>query len=370
MSRFQFELATPADDTQLRRILADTPMDGDIRVSFRREPSYFRAAVVDGAFRQVVAARDRDTGRLVGFGCRSVSDRYANGKPAPVGYLSTLRLLEAYRNQGLVARGYRYFRQLHGDGRTPLYLTTIAEGNGAAERVLLSARASLPAYHFHGRFHTFVIPLAQGKPNGRASGVEIRRARGDDVPRIVEFLQTWGPNRQFFPCYQARDFFSADGALRDLRCEDLLLAFRDGRLVGTLGGWNQQHFRQSVVHAYSRRLRWTRPLFNVYASWRGLPRLPAAGERFCYLTAALPVVADDDPAVFAALLHSLTSSGDHGSADHLLVGLHERDPLVSVAQNHQVACYTTRLYLVCWDDGNTALAGLDGRVPYLELGSL
>ena len=49
MSQFRFELATEADDADLRSILAATPMEGAVAVTFRREPSYFRAASVEGA---------------------------------------------------------------------------------------------------------------------------------------------------------------------------------------------------------------------------------------------------------------------------------------------------------------------------------
>src|SRR5262245_20992347 len=77
--RFEFQLAMHEEDAQLRAILAATPMPGRIAVSFRREPSFFDAAVVDGAFHQVVICRDRQEGRIVGFGCRSVRDRFVNG---------------------------------------------------------------------------------------------------------------------------------------------------------------------------------------------------------------------------------------------------------------------------------------------------
>ena len=49
-----------------------------------------------------------------------------------------LRLVPAYRNRGLIARGYAFFRDLHADARTPLYLTTTAEGNGGLARCPVS----------------------------------------------------------------------------------------------------------------------------------------------------------------------------------------------------------------------------------------
>ena len=172
MNRYRFELAGPADDADLRRVLAATPMAGNIAVAFHREPSYFAGARVEGRFRQIVACRDTESGRVVGFGVRSASPRYVNGRPESVGYLSTLRLLGEHRNRGLVARGYAFFRRLHADGLARLYLTTIAEGNTTALTQLTSGRAGLPAYHDAGRYHTAAIPLT--RPERRPVGRRLR----------------------------------------------------------------------------------------------------------------------------------------------------------------------------------------------------
>ena len=74
MSRYRFDLAGPDDDADLRHVLAATPMPGAIAVRLlQREPSWFAGRSCDGRSRQVLACRDRvDTGRLVGFGCRSI----------------------------------------------------------------------------------------------------------------------------------------------------------------------------------------------------------------------------------------------------------------------------------------------------------
>jgi hypothetical protein len=381
MSQYRFDLATPADDADLRRVLAQTPMPGPFAVSFRREPSYFAAAGVDGRFRQVVAARDCTADRVVGFGSRTISERFINGRPESIGYLGGLRLLAAHRNRGLVARGFAYFRRLHADGRARLYLTTIAERNEPALRILTSGRAGLPTYHFAGCYHTATLPLRAKRGRGPFSGrtrkrspspfcTQVRAARIDDVPEILAFLTAVGPRRQFFPCYRAEDFFGAEGALRDLEPADLLLAFRAGQLVGTLAAWDQHSFRQTVVDGYPAYLGWTRVLYNGWARWTGRPRLPPPGSALRYLTAALPVVADDDADVFAALLDALLVRGAEKAGEYVLLGLHEADPLLRVVRNYRAVWYTTQLYLVCWEDGEQLRASLDSRPPYLELGSL
>jgi hypothetical protein len=368
--RYPFELAGPADDADLRHILASTPMPGAISVAFLREPSYFAGARVTGPFHQAVAARDAESGRLVGFGVRSAAPCFVNGRPETVGYLGSLRLLRDHRNRGLVARGYAYFRRLHADGRARLYLTTIAEGNRLAAQ-LTTGRAGLPAYHFGGRYYTGALPLTRrAAPRSRPSGVEVRPAQMEDLRALTAFLREHGPRRQFFPVYEEQDFVEESGVFKDLRPEDVLLALRGGAVVGTLAGWDQHGYRQTVVQGYEGVFGWARPCFNVWAKLRGLPPLPAPGEEIRSVTAALPVVAGDDPAVFAALLGELRARRAGGLWDYLTVGLHEADPLLPVLRASRPVWYVTRLYLVCWDDGESFRQALDGRPPYLELGRL
>jgi len=369
MSRFPFELAGPGDDADLRHVLAATPMDGTIRVSFQREPWWFAAPGVDGRLCQIVACRDRTTGRIFGFGCRAIRDVFINGQPGVVGYLSNLRVLPEYRNRGLVARGYAFFRQLHQDGLTPFYYTTIAAGNETALAVLTAGRAGLPRNHAAGAFHTVAIALPwRGKVNAPPD-FTIRPAQEADVPRLVEFLNTVGPRRQFFPRYAVTDF-SPGGALQGLAPGDVLLAERRGSIVGALAGWDQHAYRQRVVHAYGGWLGRWRPVYNGWAWLRGRAGLPAVGAPLRLLLAALPVVADDDAGVLRALLAALVQRARTGPWSHVLVGLHAADPLLPLVRRYQSACYTTQLYLVCWDDGEAARRALDGRPPYLESGSL
>jgi hypothetical protein len=371
MSRFRIEIAERGDDAELRRVLASTPMPGAVSIAFRREPSFFDAAVVDGGFHQTVIARDCETGSVAGFGTRSVRQRYVNGKPAAVGYLSGLRLLPPYRGSGLLARGFRFFKELHQDGRTQLYLTTIAADNAPALAVLEAARAGLPRYHLAGTYHTLMIPLARGGrcAKGTAKSVHIRPAMESDLPAVIDFLRSAGPARQFLPCYEAADFFSAGGTFRDLKPQDLLLAMDGGAVIGTLGCWDQSAFRQTVVASYDGATGWARPLDEGSAALRRQPELPRPGERFRHVTAALILVQDDDPQVFAELLDEAVriSAKRHR---YFLIGLHESDPLLPAAAARQAASYCANLYSVCWRDGEELRAQLDGRPPYLELGCL
>lgn len=347
-------------------------MPGRISVSFRREPDFFAAGVVEGAFCQTIVARDRSSRRIVAVASRSVRRRFVNGRPTPIGYLSALRILPSHRNGTILARGYRFLRELNEDRRTNLYLTTIVESNQRAVTLLTSGRAGLPQYHAAGSYHTLAIPVprSQRAVEHATGSLRIRPGNATDADTIVNFLQQVGRTRQFFPCYTKEEFFNDRGTFRGLSPTDLLLAFRKGRLVGTLGAWNQSGFRQTVVEQYNGMLKWIRPIYNIRSKLLGRSKLPAPGRPFGCRMAALPLVQDHDSEVFTALLRRLVTRAATAANDYILLGLHETDPLLTAAARFATTSFVTQLYHVCWDDEKTTHVECDDRPVYLEVGSL
>jgi hypothetical protein len=237
---------------------------------------------------------------------------------------------------------------------------------------LTTGRAGLPEYAFAGRYYTAVIPIARRRSGFTRpeAALQIREATALDRDALVEFLRAVGSARQFSPCLGPADFFEPTSTFRDLAPSDVLLAFRERRLVGTLGRWNQRGFRQSVVERYSRALGWLRPVYNAWATVAGRPPLARVGEPLPCLMAAIPTVLDDDATVFDALLRTALDRAAGGPVNYLLVGLHETDPLLPASQRLGAKSYVTRVYLVSWEDGRAFRARLDRRPTYLELGFL
>jgi hypothetical protein len=368
--RFRFELATRSEDAQLRALLRETPMEGPVWVTFRREPSYFDAAAVEGPDCQVLTVRDVSTDRLVGMGVCSARTRYFERHPHAVGYLSGLRILPAYRSYSLLARGYRALREICRESSAECYLTTIADGNQRAVSVLTKGRAGLPHYQSLGRYYSFVLPLKPKRCRGSDGGLEVRPASSQDVGHIVQHLQQVGRQVNFFPRYEATDFFDANATFRNLRPEDILLALRDGQIVGTLGAWDQTAFRQIIVEHYPGLKNVVRPLYNVWSTCHGGPRFPAVGQPIRHLMAAIPLVKDGDSGAFVALLDEFRRRADRASHQALVVGAYELDPLLAILQAEAVFTYVTRVYLVHWADDREILLRARNHNVYLEVGCL
>jgi hypothetical protein len=360
-SRFEIELASEADDPELRAFLRRSPIPGQISVAFGREPSFFDSCHIRGDFFQVAVGRDRRTREIVGFGTRSVSPAFINGQPQPLGYLADLRLQPEHRGGMLIARGYRFLRRLHEDRRTRLYTTVIFSENHAALTTIASGRAGLPQYHDMGMIHCPGINLRRPQPP--IASCEILRGSQELLPAIVECLNRNNSHRQFAPVHTAAMF---GDQWRDFRIEDFHVAVRGSNVVGVIGCWDQSSFKQTRVIGYSRHLRRLVPLANMLHPFTRGPRYPTPGEEVAYLYLSFIAVDDDDLSVFRTLLRSTYNATVGRGYLYAIVALHDRDPLLPALNDYSLTPFTGRLFCVTFEDGEDLFRGLDGRVPYSE----
>ncbi len=371
MGQAELFFAGPADDAGLRALLRELSSGGAVRLGLWNEPEFFRALEVEGRDPVVSAAREPG-GRIVLVAVTTWRDVYVNGRPTTVGYFSGLRLHPEHRGAGLVPRGFAAAHPEHIRRGALLHLATIIEDNRPARRALEGGRNGLPLFAPHGSYLTLTY-APRGDPwRARASPrVEVAPADPGELEPLAALWRTEGPRRQFFPVYQAADLLAPGGPLRGLGPADVLVAREDGRVVGTLGLWDQRPFRQWVVAGYARPLALARPLYNAAAALIGRPRLPPPGGVLDLRLGALLCVAGDRPEVLAALLSAAWHTLQARSPGALFsIGVHERDPLRPLLASAPHRLLRSRLYVPHWPEGSAAHAALDDRCPYLELGSL
>lgn len=367
----RFGLAGPSDDASLRALLRGMPMGSAIRVTFEREPSYFAASRVQGAA-QVPVARDA-AGRVVGMGLRSFAPGWRGGDAAEVGYLADLRLVPALRGGTLLARGYRFLRELHADGRCDLYATMLVGDNAVALSTIAAGRAGLPVYRDMGRYLSPSVVLGPRPALPRLPGVRVERGSVERLGDIVRSLNAFGRAREFAPRHAPEDFLPG-GRWLGLRPEDFFLALRGGTVVGTLARWDQSSFRQTRVHGYSPALEAGRRLARPFARLPLPPRLrlagrlPVPGALVPHLYAAFPSA--EEPAVLRLLLDALRADAAGGPHLYAVLGLSERDPLAPALSGVPQVAFSGRVFAVHYSEGRAAADRAAERVPYLEAGSL
>ena len=369
---FTIELAAPADEPAIRRLLASNPVPGRITVTYQREPDYFLGCGTMGNFWQVIVGRHRPTGQLAGVMCRATRPLFINGQVEEVGYLSQLRIDEQFRGRWLVSQGFPYLRRLYEDGRVTGSIATIIEGSEEAAGILVKK----PRRHFAQFWEMdrlWVMALVLRKPRfgtkRRAGFYRIERGTEATLSEVVAFLREQGAAKQFYPAYTEADF--QDSPLtRDFQIEDFVLARLGDKLVGVVGLWDQSSYKQTIVQSYHGSLGRFRPVYNLGLRLLGARPLPAPGERIRYLFASFICVASNDPAIFRALLQHACDLATRRGYAYLMIGLMESDPLLAVARRYMHIPYHSRLYTVCWEDQATWPDKLDGRPRYLELAAL
>ena len=364
MTDKNFSLGTLEDDSDLRKCLRSTPMDGSISVAFETEPSFFDAISVQGKRQQVIVCKNQD--QLAGFGTVAFKPVFLNEEVTEVGYLSGLRVYPQFRNGTFLARGYKFLRELDEQNDVPFYLTTIVEDNQVVRKLLESGRAGLPKYNYFGTLSTFLIKPKKRKDKSRDLDV----VKGDRVglEEILKFMQEEGQKKQFYPSYDLSDFNS--NYLRGLNQEDFYIALKNDKIVGAVAKWDQESFKQTRVVDYDRKMRLARPFVNFASKFSNIPNLPAEGELLHYFYVSFPTVRDNNPKIMETLFSEITTDPKNRDYNYFTIGLMESDPLTELVRKFNPREYRSRLYLVSFDKTSQDLSFLKERIPYLELGTL
>jgi hypothetical protein len=372
----RFALATPADDAELRRLLRENPMKGRISISLEREPSYFAAAAIEGEHQTIVAY---EGDRVVCAGSVSARERFINGKAMRVGYLGGLRLDSSCRGRtSIVRRGYEMFRKLHEAGGPPIYLTSIAEDNEPARRLLEAGIRGMPTYRFLGKLVTFVV-----RPDALdafpATWREWRRkvrtehATSEEMAELESLLRRAASAYQFAPVWSASEL-SSPAHCPGLRPASFsTVRSVEGNLLACAAVWDQRAFKQAVVRGYPPLLRRFRWLINAICRIeRHVPRLPPIGSciRSAYIS-HFAVEKEESDLVRAVLGHVQMEAYSKKIA-HSIIAFDERDPRIKLLRDMMYGArrYVTRLYAVHWDDGAELAASLDDRLLAPEVAIL
>ena len=364
-----FEAATEATESQLRQLLRNNPLTGDIRVSLEREPDAFHAAGISGDDFQMMLAFGGEPQRLIASGGRFELETYINGVEQRIGYFGELRAqggLKARRK--LLLGSYQAMRRFHEAGDVSFYLTTIIEDNHRARRLLEAGLGDMPTYQPLETMVTMTIPAKLGAR--RRSSLRIVPGHDQRLIDIAAKLAEHGTSYQFHPVW-SEETLRSPVRCRGLAPGDFLICQRGDRVRGCLALWDQRAFKQTVIRGYSPRLGRVRPLLNIIAPVIGRPRLPAPGARLESAFLSHVAVDEDDEETLIALVASSCEQAMKKDIDYVMISFATRNPLAKVVRK-RFPCheYVSVIYVVYWEDGAQAVSQLDDRIPHPEVAIL
>lgn len=356
------------DDAQICALIRRNSMSGRISLTTDCDPSFFSMIEVEGyAHRVAVAQSGRE---IVGVASMARRRIFFNGQPEDFGYLGSLRIDASFRNTTLLARFYKILKKWHKENfGVRFYLSAIPQDNMIARDTVTTGRAGMPVFHNTGILYNAAIPLFS-RPLPRLPD-RIRIVRGSEVGAgpIADFLNRVGSEKQFFPVYTADDILAANGILRGLRLDDFYVALRDEKITGITACWNQFPFRRIMIADYPWYLQWLRRVSSPLATLLHMAPIPGPGEPLYNANAACIAIENNDQQIFDLLLKTILHHEHHTGKAFLVVGLMTGDPLMRALRNYLHLATRTCVYVMSLD-GFEMPNERDGRIPYVEIGSL
>jgi len=353
---------------ELSDFVESFPQPADISFVYARKPDFFTSLDIQGKQNQVVIA-ENESGTITSMGIRSIKPLFINGRKRMFGYLHGLKTAPSNRSRGEAARGYLYVKKLHEDKKTPAYLSTVLEQNMAVQDMFGKNRRFLPNHYPMGTFITYVLPIRRDKGKPKRKSIRIVRASEISFDQVIEFWNKTGRHRQFFPVY-TKDDFKTDFC-RGFDIGRLYAALEKGRIIGTLGAWDQRAFRQIYISRYSGLWRIGRIPLNSLLRIAGYPQLPSPGGELKLVYGAVMCIAENNVSVLRELIHHAREDLKFTGTQFFVMGLHEDDVLRKALERYVSVKYYSRLYVTGWKELQSFVDSLDrSLVPYLEVGTL
>jgi hypothetical protein len=347
--------------------LARIPLEGKLSLSYRRDPDYFAGLEPVGEETDVVGVYH--DGVLTGACARSWKKVWIDGQAARIGYLGGLRLPTEHQRHMYLPVGYRLLRQI--DERRPgsLYLCTFLGGGGNSMQIMIRPRPGLLRFHPWGTYHAYSLLAPRHSPRySRGSRfAAVHRARRQQVPGLLEFLNEEGRRKQFHPVLEPRDF--VDGSLSSLNGSPWYVWAPGGKIRAAAALWDQTPRRQVVVEKYPRLLRLSLPLANGCLRMAGRQSLPGEGEQLRLRYLSFAAAEGNDPSALARVVRAALSDLGGTDAQVLSIGFADIDPLKGSVQGLVKARYDSHVFLAHWDGCEPVLPERN-RVPALELATL
>ena len=321
-SKFEVRRACHEDSTQLLALMAGTSQEGSIELNFERSPNYFYATEISTSDPDVWVMEDSASNELAAV--FSIGKRwvYVNGVKELVRYGSDLRIHQDYQGGRTLYQLFKHYKDLM---QSDWMQTVILEENDASINTVSSGRLNLPTYYPFGRIVTHSIDSSRSIFSDLAN--QVRPATQSDVGIMQDFFNANAPLKQFYPHYDFSLIGSDHAYYRDIKFEDIFLLFKENRLAGMCGAWDQKKFKQTRFVSYKGVMKFLRVMNNIKTYFSGGILLPKPGQCGDYITLHSILLEDNDSRLFLGLLSAIQQAYENRKYDAITFGLDEKDPL-------------------------------------------
>ena len=344
--------------------ISNSPDSAEIQIGYVLKTSYLKSLEPKGENNIIVAVRDNNTSKYVGWSVISKKIVFIGGIKEKIAYVSELFLDSEYRNH--IVFGLFVRMLLHFTVDCKGYLSTVMYDNKKVLNMLLSGKGKMVPYRDFGTINTLAFYSKKINKVDADIEISVKKAEEQDLDKLIQFWNEESVNNQFLPVYSVDILKNSKGLLRDLKIDDVILSIKNNKIVGSIAIWNQMAIKKAIIKKYPYWIKKLRPVINLLLKIRGIPVLPKENTEIDYRLISMLVVKNNESAVFKLLLNAIKKEiNKKEKSTLLLMSLHEKNRLI---QFIDFPYYNLKSKMIFASKG----ANIQEKniVPYIELGSL
>lgn len=257
-------IASPEDGKEILRILESSAAQGGIELVYTRRDDAYASYMKEPGHAHVFVSKDGD--RTVGTCAELIRDVYIGGERCKAAYVCGLKKDAQY--DGLVGFGPGFIKALQHDDIDFYYCSVVAD-NTEAHTMFGKGNRALSMQPI-AEYKTYIFsPKVRIK--APKHGMTFRQARSEDLPALLEFLNTQGKKKDLFPVLDSLESF------HNLPYYNFYLLLDGSGIVACGALWNQVSYKQYIVKKYRGIMKLAR-IANPLLSSLGYIRLPKENE--------------------------------------------------------------------------------------------
>lgn len=262
MSRFVFRPLLPEDTGQVEELLQNSSLKSFFTVCRVPSKSIKEYLTLNDAEFDSIIVEDKEVKNIVGIAFVVYRNFQFKKETISVAYLQQLFIIEKYRNGFLLARGYKYLKQLLEKRNPDLVLMVILNTNQQVQTLLTSNRSTLPEACKEQEILTLTFDLKRSKVKACK---KITFEKNSD--EVLDFIKE-NQNGLSMPVTEEKL------KLWNISEESVLVKRENNEILQVLLLWDQSAFRSIRVIKYSPIVSLIRPIYNCYAYFTGNEKLP------------------------------------------------------------------------------------------------
>ncbi len=284
--------AEPKDGERILKILECSPAKGSIELLYTRRPDAYLSYQKESDEAFVYVAKEDE--RIVGTVAEITRQVYIGEKKKKAAYICGLK--KDIDFPGAVNFGRAFFHSLVKED-VDSYFCSVISDNFAIRNIFEKRRKKTANTESLGRYTTYMLaPYFHFKTEDR--GYVFKHADKTDESRIIDFLNTEGCKKDFFPVIESLEQFT------DLGVENFYILQNDEGIVAVGALWNQSGYRQYIVKKYKGIMKLVRCL-NPILSLLGYIKLPKENENIDFSMLSFFLAKDDNEDYYKTFLNNI-----------------------------------------------------------------